>query len=108
MTISNCLVQDSVAVHLFVRKLLDFLTAKIIVEKVYYFSDGAASQYKNRHFVNLAFHTEDFKLPAEWQFFAPAQEKNLMMDWENSEARCSKSKSAKTPGGPHRNTYAAL
>ena len=65
MVISNCLVHDSVAVHLFVRKLLEFLTAKIVVEKVYYFSDGAAFQYKYRkNFVNLAFHMEDFKLPA--------------------------------------------
>eukprot|EP00731_Ephydatia_muelleri_P033645 Em0034g27a len=76
VVISNCLVHDSVAVHLFVRKLLEFLTAKIVVEKVYYFSDGAASQYKNRkNFVNLAFHMEDFKLPAEWHFFATAHGK---------------------------------
>ena len=67
VVISNYLVHDSVAVHLFVRKLLEFLTAKIVVQKVYYFSDGAASQYNNRkNFVNLAFHMENFKLPAEW------------------------------------------
>eukprot|EP00731_Ephydatia_muelleri_P005409 Em0002g1585a len=72
------IIQDAVqvAVHLFVRKLLEFLTAKIVVEKVYYFSDGAASQYKNRkNFVNLAFYMEDFKLPAEWHFFATAHGK---------------------------------
>lgn len=47
-----------------------------MVEKVYYFSDGAASQYKNRKtFVNLAIHMEDYKLPAEWHFFATAHGK---------------------------------
>ena len=76
MVISNCLVHDSVAVHLFVRKLLEFLTANIVVEKVYYLSDGAASQYKyKKNFVNLPFHMEDFKLPAEWHFFATAHGK---------------------------------
>ena len=67
--ISNCLVHDAVSVHLFVKKLLEFLTMSIKnLRKVYYFPDGASSHYKN--FVNLAFHMRDFNLEAEWHFFA--------------------------------------
>ena len=55
--ITDSLTHDSVAVHCFVKKLLTFLVTKLTVKKVYYFSDGAASQYKNKkNFVNLAFH----------------------------------------------------
>ena len=55
------------------RKLLNYVLNNIfsfngtiykqnIVKKVYDFSDGAASQYKNKkNFVNLAFHNRDFK-----------------------------------------------
>ena len=47
------------------------------MKKVYYFSDGAASQYKNKkNFVNLAFHNRDFNnIEAEWHFFATAHGK---------------------------------
>ena len=71
--ISDSLTHDSVAVHCFVKKLLTFLGSKLTEKKVYYFSDGAASQYKNKkNFVNLAFHNRDFKnIEAEW-FFAIA------------------------------------
>ena len=75
--ISDSLTHDSVAVHCFVKKLLTFLVTKLTVKKVYYFSDGAASQYKNKkNFVNLAFHNRDFKnIEAEWHFFATAHGK---------------------------------
>ena len=46
-------------------------------EKVFYFSDGSASQYKNfKNLLNLLFHHEDFKLQAEWNFFATSHGKN--------------------------------
>ena len=47
------------------------------LRKVYYFTDGASSQYKNRkkNFVNLAFHMQDFNLEAEWHFFATSHGK---------------------------------
>ena len=75
--ISDSLTHDGVAVHCFVKKLLTFLVTKLTVKKVYYFSDGAASQYKNKkNFVNLAFHNRDFKnIEAEWHFFATAHGK---------------------------------
>ena len=41
------------------------------IEHVMYFSDGAASQYKNfKNFCNLLHHQQDFNLTAEWHFFA--------------------------------------
>ena len=66
--------------HLFVKKLLEFLTVSIKnLRKVYYFIDGASSQYKNRkNFVNLAFHMQDFNLEAEWHFFATSHGKGTM------------------------------
>ena len=43
---------------------------------MYYFSDGAASQYKNRkNFINLCHHEEDFGVHAEWHFFATSHGK---------------------------------
>ncbi len=45
--ISDCLKHDTVAVHHFLKLLLQFLKTVLTVNKVYYFSDGAASQYKN-------------------------------------------------------------
>ena len=44
--------------------------------KIIYFSDGAASQYKNRkNFINLCHHEEDFGISAEWHFSATAHGK---------------------------------
>ena len=46
-------------------------------KKIYYFSDGAASQYKNfKNFSNLLYHEEDFGMCAEWHFFATSHGKN--------------------------------
>lgn len=76
--ISECLVHNTIAVHLFQRKLIDFLTLKfaIVPKKIYYFSDGAASQYKNRkNFVNLCFHETDFGFIAEWHYSATSHGK---------------------------------
>jgi hypothetical protein len=39
--------------------------------KVYYFSDGEASQFKNRkNFINICYKKCDFGLNAKWHFFA--------------------------------------
>ena len=43
---------------------------------MYYFTDGAAAQYKNKkNFVNLAFHAKDFMIEAEWHICATAHGK---------------------------------
>ena len=47
------------------------------MQKVIYFSDGAASQYKNyKAFINLCFHEQDHSLKAEWHFFATSHGKS--------------------------------
>lgn len=78
VVISDCLHHDTVAVYLFQKKFLSHMTKIIpsVVRKVRYFSDGAASQYKNRkNFINLCYHQEDFGIPAEWHFSATSHGK---------------------------------
>lgn len=44
--------------------------------KLYYFSDGAVSQFKNKkNFVNINYHKADFGVDCEWNFFAPSHGK---------------------------------
>ena len=39
------------------------------VGKIYYLTDGAASQYKNfKNMINLVYHQDDFGIQAEWNF----------------------------------------
>lgn len=75
--ISNCLEHNTIAVYCFQKKLIQFLKNKFqTVQKIYYFSDGSAAQYKNKkNFVNLCFHKEDFGIDTEWHFFASAHGK---------------------------------
>ena len=53
--ISDCLHHDTVAVYLFQKCFIAFLKShlpeRLHPKKIIYFSDGAASQYKNRQFV---------------------------------------------------------
>ena len=47
-----------------------FLKTKILVKHVHYFSDGAASQYKNyKSLCKLCFHVADHQVTAAWIFF---------------------------------------
>jgi len=66
-------------VHLFNSKLINHLKEKFgadKVKKIYYFSDGAGSQYKNKfNFLNLARHQKDFAVQAEWHFFSTSHGK---------------------------------
>ena len=60
VVISDCMNHDTIAVHLFQRKLISFLKHALssFPTKIAYFSDGAASQYKNRkNFINLCSQT---------------------------------------------------
>ena len=62
--ISDYLKHDTVTVHCFIAKIIPDMKQVIPgLEKLKYFSDGAASQYKN--FVNLCFHEQDFCISAE-------------------------------------------
>ena len=41
------------------------------MDKIFYFSDGCAEQYKNcKNFINLCHHQQDFSMDAEWILFA--------------------------------------
>lgn len=77
VVISESLTHNTVAVHLFIKKLVDFLRHKFqTVNKIFYFSDGAASQYKNRkNFANLCHHQSDFGADVEWHFTATSHGK---------------------------------
>lgn len=79
--VSECLHHDTTAVYLyqsrFIAFLRKFLPSRSQPQKIIYFSDGAASQYKNRkNFINLCHHKEDFKILAEWHFSATAHGKS--------------------------------
>ena len=68
---------NTIAVHLFQKKLIEFLSITFRKpKKIFYFSDGCAAQYKNRkNFINLCHHAEDFNVLAEWHFFATSHGK---------------------------------
>lgn len=76
--VSDCMKHDTVAVHLFQKVVLDHLKqVKPTICTIKYFSDGAASQYKNfKNFANLCHHKDDFGLKAEWHFFATSHGKS--------------------------------
>ena len=77
VAISDCLKHDTVAVHQFQRKFISRIKDIVPdVEKLYYFTDGAPQQYKNKkNFINITHHSEDFGVHAEWHFFATAHGK---------------------------------
>ena len=67
--ISYCMTHNKIAVHRLQGKLAAFLKEQFPVSQVIYFSDGAASQYKNRkNSVNRAYHEEYCGFSAEWHF----------------------------------------
>ena len=71
IVISECLYHDTIAVFLFQRIWLRSWRNRIplAITKIIYFSDGAASQYKNhKNFLNLCNHQADFGIEAEWLF----------------------------------------
>ena len=64
--VSDSLVHDTIAVSYFQKRLLSVIKGKVEPKKIFYFSDGATAQYKNRkNFANLAYHEEDYGVPAE-------------------------------------------
>lgn len=73
---------DATAVHRFNSKMIEYLKSKFgseNVKKLFYFSDGAGSQYKNKYnFVNLLYHERDFGVEAEWHFSATSHGKGAV------------------------------
>ena len=64
--ISDLLQHDQTAVHCFISKLLPTVcTQSPCIKNVKYFTDGAASQYKNyKGLINLMYHENDLNLTA--------------------------------------------
>ena len=78
VVISESLHHDTIAVFQFQKTLLSYLKEVLPrkPKKIIYFSDGAASQYKNRkNFLNLCCHKSDFGINAEWHFSATSHGK---------------------------------
>jgi hypothetical protein len=75
--ISDGLYHDTVTVYIFQKHLIAFLKENVPdISKIYYFSDSASAQYKNKNnFVNLCHHNTDFQINAEWHFFATSHGK---------------------------------
>ena len=78
--ISDCLHHDTIAAYLFqkcfIAFLKNFLPQRLNPKRIIYFSDGAASQYKNRkNFLDLCLHRDDFGISAEWHFSATSHGK---------------------------------
>jgi hypothetical protein len=77
VVISDCLSHVTVAVHLFIEKMIQFLKTKMPnLTKIYYITDGAVTHYKNKNnFINIIKHKEDFGIDCEWHFHATAHGK---------------------------------
>lgn len=76
--ISDDLKHTPVMVYAFISYLVENIKQKLPdVTKIHYFSDGCPTQYKNKsNFINICHHKLDFKIEAEWNFFATAHGKN--------------------------------
>jgi hypothetical protein len=76
--VSDCLKHDATTVYAFVSVIIAHLKKLVPgLSLVRYFSDGAASQYKNcKNFLNLCYHEKDFGVKAEWHFFATSHGKS--------------------------------
>lgn len=70
---------NTVAVSTFQKHLIkEIKNIAPSVEKVAYFTDGTSCQYKNKKkkIVNLCHYINDFRVEAEWNFFASCHGKN--------------------------------
>jgi hypothetical protein len=99
VVISDCLKHDTVTVHLFQSKLCTFLSGELKdLTKIYYFSDGATSQHKNRkNFINLCYHKDDLGMDAEWHFFAVSHGKGAYDGIRGTITRLEKKTSLQNP-----------
>lgn len=85
---------DAMTVHLFNKKMISFLKTKFganNVQKVIYFSDGAPTHYKNKsNFTNLMWNKRDFRVSAEWHFFATSHGKGACDGIGGTVKRCAR------------------
>lgn len=69
---------NTISFYSFQKTFIDYIKNKYPqFEKIHYFSDGSAAQYKNKkNFINICHHKDDFGLEAEWHFFATSHGKS--------------------------------
>lgn len=78
VVISEDLRHDSISVNLFISKMINFIRQEkhLNLNKIYFMSDGAASQYKNRkNFSSLCQFKKNYDIDVEWHFFATSHGK---------------------------------
>ncbi|VEN43374.1 unnamed protein product [Callosobruchus maculatus] len=77
---SNELNHDKYAVWAFMRKIIDDLKQKYPeMKKVSVFSDGCATQFKNRYtLLNLCYSKSDWGVEVDWNFFASSHGKGAV------------------------------
>lgn len=75
--IAESLKHNYAAVHLFQKKLIEFMWKRFsTINKIYFFSDGAGSQYKNKKKIyNICQLKQEFGINCEWHFFATSHGK---------------------------------
>lgn len=85
--LSICIISDdrehvTGTVHAFIEIVLTFLKSQIhALQKIVYFSVGAAAHYKNcKNLKNLCLHQADFGIDVEWIFWLLATGKALVME----------------------------
>ena len=76
--ISDYMTNDFVAVYAFQKLFTEEIKIALpFLSTFYYCSDRSSSQYENfKNFTNLLHHKKDFRLDAEWHFFATSHGKN--------------------------------
>ena len=77
--ISDDFIHDVSFVYKVMSESINFIKQKVNpeIEKVHYFSDGCAGQYKNKkHFLNLCLQKMDFNVDCVWNFFGTSHGKS--------------------------------
>lgn len=103
--ISENLQHNTVAVHLFQKKLIsrlfEFFGSEVI-KKMIYFTGGASAQYKNKsNFINLTHHFDDFNVEVEWHFFPTSHGKSPCDGIGGTVKRCAARASLQRPNENH-------
>lgn len=67
VVVSDELSHDKASLYAFNKAILERVKEVTPVREVHYWSDGAGSQFKNRHNLSsLLYHQEDFNCKATW------------------------------------------
>lgn len=99
--ISESLKHNVEAVYQFQHVIVKHIENRMQVKKIIFFSDGAASQYKNKkNFLNLCMFKKEFGIDAEWHFFATSHGKSPCDALGGSLKRSARLHNMKNPTNP--------